>query len=59
VADIVYFPEDTELLRAARAAGCRTVPGSGMAVYQAVRAFELFTGARPDADTMADHFRAA
>jgi shikimate dehydrogenase len=59
VADIVYFPEDTELLRAARAAGCRTVPGSGMAVYQAVRAFELFTGARPDASAMTEHFQAA
>jgi shikimate dehydrogenase len=59
VADIVYFPEDTELLRAAREVGCRSVPGSGMAVYQAVRAFELFTGARPDARAMTEHFRAA
>lgn len=58
VADIVYFPENTELLRAAGAAGCRTVPGSGMAVYQAVRAFELFTGAPPDPRAMAEHFRA-
>ena len=48
VADIVYFPLETELLAAARAAGCRVLPGSGMAVYQAVRAFELFTGRRPD-----------
>lgn len=59
VADIVYFPEETELLCAARKAGCRTVPGSGMAVYQAVRAFELFTGVRPDASAMAEHFGAA
>jgi shikimate dehydrogenase len=59
VADIVYFPEETALLRAAQAAGCRTVPGSGMAVYQAVRAFELFTGRKPDADAMIRHFRAA
>jgi shikimate dehydrogenase len=59
VADIVYFPEDTELLRAARKAGCRTVPGSGMAVYQAVRAFELFTGVQPDVASMTQHFRAA
>ncbi len=48
VADIVYFPLETELLASARAAGCRVLPGSGMAVYQAVRAFELFTGRRPD-----------
>ncbi|QDY71027.1 shikimate dehydrogenase (plasmid) [Qingshengfaniella alkalisoli] len=44
VADIVYFPLETELLRAAREVGCRVLPGSGMAVFQAVRAFELFTG---------------
>lgn len=48
VADIVYFPLETELLASARRAGCRVLPGSGMAVYQAVRAFELFTGRRPD-----------
>ncbi|WP_176250894.1 MULTISPECIES: shikimate dehydrogenase [unclassified Sulfitobacter] len=48
VADIVYFPLETELLAAARAIGCRVLPGSGMAVYQAVRAFELFTGRTPD-----------
>jgi shikimate dehydrogenase len=59
VADIVYFPEDTALLSAARAAGCRVVPGSGMAIHQAVRAFELFTGVRPDADAMTEHFRTA
>ena len=48
VADIVYFPAETELLRAARALGCRTLPGTGMAIYQAVRAFELFTGRHAD-----------
>ncbi len=57
VADIVYFPLETELLAAARAAGCRVLPGSGMAVYQAVRAFELFTGIAPDADRMAGTFQ--
>lgn len=41
VADIVYFPLETPLLRTARARGCRTLPGSGMAVFKAVRAFEL------------------
>lgn len=48
VADIVYFPLETELLRTARAKGCRTLDGGGMAVFQAVRAFELFTGLTPD-----------
>lgn len=47
IADIVYFPLETELLSAARSVGCRVLPGSGMAVYQAVRAYELFTGRKP------------
>lgn len=59
VADIVYFPPDTELLRAARSLGCRTLPGTGMAVWQAVRAFELFTGLSPDPRAMVRHFEAA
>ena len=58
VADVVYFPEDTELLRTARAVGCRTLAGTGMAVYQAVRAFELFTGLAPDRAAMRGHFAA-
>ena len=52
VADIIYFPLETELLRLARLKGCRTLPGDGMALFQAVRAFELFSGARPDTDRM-------
>jgi shikimate dehydrogenase len=58
VADIVYFPLETELLCDARAAGCQVLPGSGMAVFQAVKAFELFTGQAPDADRMAATFKA-
>jgi shikimate dehydrogenase len=56
VAEIVYFPMDTELLRAARRIGCRTLDGGGMAVFQAVEAFRLFTGIAPDAQRMVQHF---
>lgn len=56
VAEIVYFPLETELLRAARRIGCRTMNGSGMAVFQAVEAFRLFTGIVPDAPRMQRHF---
>lgn len=56
VADIVYFPLETELLRAARAIGCRTMAGGTMAVFQAVGAFRLFTEIEPDADRMFRHF---
>lgn len=58
VADIVYFPIETELLRAARRIGCRTLSGSGMAVFQAVRAFELITGSTPDGERMKATFDA-
>jgi shikimate dehydrogenase len=56
VADIVYFPLETELLRAARALGCRTLHGGAMAVFQAVEAFRLFTGTMPDPERMLRHF---
>ena len=58
VADIVYFPLETELLRTARALGCRVLAGSGMAVFQAVRAFELFTGRAADPARMQATFEA-
>jgi shikimate dehydrogenase len=56
VAEIVYFPLETELLRVARRLGCRTLNGSGMAVFQAAEAFRLFTGVTPDAERMQRHF---
>jgi len=52
VAEIVYFPLETELLRAARAAGCPTLDGSWMAVYQAVEALHLYSGLEPDPERM-------
>lgn len=57
VAEIVYFPLETELLRNARALGCRTLDGGNMAVFQAVKAFELFSGEAPDAQRMLAHFQ--
>ena len=56
VAEIIYFPLETELLRAARDIGCRTLDGGGMAVFQAAGAFRLFTGREPDAARMLAHF---
>lgn len=58
VAEIVYFPLETALLREARRRGCRTLDGGGMAVFQAVGAFRLFTALEPDAARMLAHFRA-
>jgi shikimate dehydrogenase len=56
VAEIVYFPLETELLQTARTLGCRTLDGGGMAVFQAAEAFRLFTGIQPDAARMLTHF---
>ena len=52
VADIVYRPTDTALLQAARAAGARTLDGSGMNTFQAVAAFEYFTGETANVEGM-------
>ncbi|WP_029032104.1 shikimate dehydrogenase [Salinarimonas rosea] len=47
VADIVYAPLETELLRAARARGLATVDGLGMLLHQAVPGFARWFGVRP------------
>ena len=57
VADIVYFPIETALLKAARELGCATLDGGGMVVFQAAEAFRLFTGLEPDYDRMLRRFR--
>ncbi len=57
VSEIVYFPLETALLKAARRIGCATADGGHMAVGQAFGAFELFTGEQPDAARMDAHFR--
>lgn len=58
VAEIIYFPLETALLAAAVERGCRALNGGGMAVFQAVGAFELFTGVAPDTERMIRHFGA-
>jgi shikimate dehydrogenase len=57
VSEIVYVPLETELLRAARRAGCATMDGGHMNVGQAARAFRLFTGKDADVARMNAHFR--
>lgn len=52
VADIVYFPSQTPLLVHAQSLGCRLMSGLGMALWQAVYAFYLFTGQRADFERM-------
>jgi shikimate dehydrogenase len=59
VVDIVYIPEDTPFLRAARAAGHPALGGLPMLIYQGARAFELWTGARAPVDVMFEAARNA
>jgi shikimate dehydrogenase len=59
VADVIYSPMQTELIKAAAAKGARTLTGGGMCVYQAVDAFRLFTGIAPDVARMHRTFAAA
>ena len=58
VSDVIYFPLETELLRAAKALGCATLNGGGMAVMQAAHAFARFTGLEPDVERMLADFAA-
>lgn len=57
VSEIVYFPLETELVRRAKAKGCRVADGGGMACEQAVEAFFQFTGVEPDRARMQAHLR--
>jgi shikimate dehydrogenase len=54
VADIVYNPLMTRLLRSARNKGCPIVPGLGMLIYQGAAAFKLFTGIDPLVSEMSE-----
>ncbi|WP_178946201.1 shikimate dehydrogenase [Kocuria sp. TGY1127_2] len=56
VADVIYLPQETALIHHAREIGCRVLPGGYMAVGQAVDAFELITGLRPEYAPMRTHF---
>lgn len=54
VADVVFNPPQTWLIRTAAEHGCRTIDGLGMLVNQAVICFKIWTGRDPDAGVMRD-----
>jgi shikimate dehydrogenase len=56
VAEVVYFPRETQLLKHARAIGCRSLDGTGMVINQATAAFQLFFGRPADRERMSRHF---
>jgi len=52
IMDIVYNPPETQLLADARAAGCRTISGLEMFLFQAVAQFERWTRRSAPIDVM-------
>jgi shikimate dehydrogenase len=54
VYDMIYRPAETPLLKAAKAAGCRSNNGLGMLLYQGAQALELWTGLKAPITVMRD-----
>ena len=52
VADVIFNPPRTRLIRDAAARGCTTLDGLGMLVNQGVIGFKIWTGVDPDAEVM-------
>jgi shikimate dehydrogenase len=52
VADVIFNPPETRLLRDAKARGCQTLDGLGMLVNQAIIAFRIWTGKDADPAVM-------
>lgn len=52
VSDIVYKPPVTPFMKAAEAAGRRTIGGLGMLIYQGAISFEIWTGQKAPVDAM-------
>jgi quinate/shikimate dehydrogenase (NAD+) len=59
VADVIYTPLETELVKGARAKGSKVMGGAGMCVHQAVESFRLFTGCAADLHRMQRTFAEA
>ena len=54
MADVVFNPPETRLLREARERGCKALDGLGMLVNQGAIGFKTWTGIEPDASIMRD-----
>jgi len=56
VTDAVYNPQATKLILAAEAAGCKTMRGKTMLLWQGVEAFRLYTGKDMPVDQVREKF---
>jgi len=52
VYDLIYRPAETSLMKAAKAAGCRTANGVGMLLHQGAKALEIWSGKSPPIEVM-------
>ena len=59
VADVIYTPLETDLIKAARARGARAMGGAGMCIHQAAASFQIFTGLVADLARMQETFAEA
>jgi shikimate dehydrogenase len=59
VADVIYSPMETQLIKTARAKGASVLTGGGMCVHQAAESYRLFTGLAPDVPRMHRRFASA
>lgn len=56
VADVVYNPRETKMVKEALAAGCKAVGGIGMLMWQGAEAFHMYTGKDMPTDEVFDLF---
>lgn len=59
VADLIYRPDETPLLLAAKKTGAKTIPGLGMLLHQGALAFEIWTKEKAPLQVMRDALRNA
>lgn len=59
VIDIIYNPQESQLLKVAKQRGCRVQNGVGMLVYQAVLAWDFWWGQTPPVDVMFEAIKAS
>ena len=56
VTDVVYNPRETRMIKEAKEAGCKVVPGIGMLVWQGAEGFKLFTGNEMPVDEVMEKY---
>lgn len=56
VADVIYNPSETRFLKLAKAAGCQTLNGLPMLLYQGAEAFRLWTGKPLPVDSIKEKY---